>query len=130
MREPIVKVVLILILTLLASGKLLAEKPTVGKTDRLGLPIVQGPLMGGYYDGVHIVSDSIGVIANGPTTISNSVIEAPVCVQSSGNGLRLSNNTLICELCVEFVGRALYQNILMYNQCSGRLTNRPDQFGG
>ena len=99
------------------------------ETDSEGRKIINGPVFGDYYSNVHIISDSVGVYAQGSVTIRNSVIEAKTCVKSAGIGLNLQNNTLICGLCVEFTGSMLMDNTLSNNNCSGRGTNRPDQFG-
>lgn len=107
-----------------------APAPANPERDRDGRRIVRGPVPGGYYDNVRIVSSTVGVIAGrGGATITNSVIEAPVCVRAEGFGLTMRNNTLLCNLCVEFTGSVLVQNVLAQNQCSGRGTNRPDVFG-
>jgi hypothetical protein len=97
--------------------------------DTAGRKILKGPVSGGFYSNVHIISDSVGVLAYGPTTIMNSVIEAPTCVKSGGHGLSLQSNELNCNLCVEFTGSVLIDNQLISNRCSGRGTNRPDVFG-
>ncbi len=96
--------------------------------DAQGRQIVRGPVFGGNHDSVHIVSNSVGVIAGPGTSITNSVIEAPVCVQSDGNRLHLNSNHLQCDLCVEFTTRVLLNVVLAHNTCSGRGTNRPDVF--
>jgi len=90
---------------------------------------IKGPASAGYYNYVHIVSRSIGVYAYGPTIISNSVIDAPICVVSDGYFLQMHNNILRCQLCIRFDGRVLMNNHLDYNNCAGAFTNRPDVFG-
>lgn len=85
---------------------------------------MRGPVYSSYLDHVHIISDSYGVIASGGATITNSVIEAPVCVQSSGMGLHLTNNTLDCNLGVEYTGGIVLDNYIVGNRVRGRLTNR------
>lgn len=92
------------------------------------LRVIKGPVFSGYYDYVHIVSKSVGVYAYGPTVISNSVIESPICVVSDGNTLQMHNNILKCNLCVRFDGQVLVNNDLSFNNCGGVFTNRPDIF--
>lgn len=103
----------------------LANEPN-SQRDTAALPTLRGPLPSGQYHGVRIVSDSVGVIAIHATTIVNSVIEAPVCVLSSGHELTLRGNLLNCELCVEFTEGLLLNLQIADNQCNGRGTNRPD----
>lgn len=103
------------------------EKPT---HDPQGRKYIQGPVYGGYhYDNVHIISNSVGLHARGTVHITNSVIDAPVCVSSNGIGLNASNNKMNCNLCFEFKGAILMDNRLINNSCSGRGTNRSDAFG-
>lgn len=100
----------------------------MGNLDSQGRQIVRGPVFGGNHDSVHIVSNSVGIIAGPGTSLTNSVIEAPVCVQSDGNRLHLNSNHFQCDLCVEFTTRVLLNVVLAHNTCSGRGTNRPDVF--
>jgi len=100
------------------------EKPR----DNMGREIVRGPVGSGYYNNVHIISDSVGIQGHS-VMVTNSVIEAPVCIRTGGQGATVSNNILMCNLCIEFTDNALINNILTNNQCSGRGTNRPDVFG-
>jgi hypothetical protein len=81
------------------------------------------------YSGVRIVSKSVGVYAILPTTIVDSVIEAPVCVSSSGRNLTLRGNVLDCALCIEFTEGFLDNNNIGDNHCTGRGSNRPDVVG-
>lgn len=104
------------------------ERKKNAPKDSAGREIIRGPVSSGIYSNVHIISDSIGVNGFGPTMISDSVIEAPICVRSTGQGLSLQNNVLNCDLCVEFMPGALMNNSLISNQCAGRLSNRPDIF--
>lgn len=99
-----------------AQGKLL---------DNMGREIIRGPVGGGYYNNVHIISDSVG-IEGSSVTVTNSVIEAPVCIRTGGMGASVSGNTLSCRLCIEFTGSLLMDNTLINNSCAGQLTNRPD----
>lgn len=103
-----------------------------GRTDGTGRKVINGPVGPGFYSNVRIVSGSVGIDAPqdfSVVTVVNSVIEAPVCVRTSGYNTVLRNNELRCGLCVEFVGGALIGNELTNNTCTGRGTNRPDIFG-
>jgi hypothetical protein len=91
--------------------------------------LVHGPVGSGVYSRVHIVSKSVGVYAILPTTIVDSVIEAPVCVSTSGQNLTLRGNVLNCALCVEFTEGFLGNNTISENTCTGRGSNRPDVLG-
>lgn len=106
-----------------------ATLDTEVKRDVAGLRIVQGPVGPGFYSKVRIVSSTVGVDAYATTTIVDSVIEAPVCVRSTGQHLLVRNNVLKCGLCVEFTGGPLIDNTLSNNRCIGRGTNRPEVFG-
>jgi hypothetical protein len=124
------------------------EKPR----DNMGRELIRGPVGSGYYNNVHIISDSVGIQGYSVTatnsviealslkpidhmtrqqsvTVTNSVIEAPVCIRTGGQGATISNNILICDLCIEFTDKVLINNTLTNNQCAGRGTNRPDVFG-
>lgn len=96
--------------------------------DSEGRKIILGPVGSGHYNNVRIISASVGVSGN-TVSVTNSVIEAPVCIQTYGDGVRVTNNTLLCDLCIEFTGGMLTNNTLANNRCSGRGTNRPDVFG-
>lgn len=100
-----------------------------GPHDEEGRIILKGPVSAGIYNNVHIISNSVGVIATGATAIHDSVIDAPVCVEASGIGLLMRNNQLNCDLCINFTGTTLVNNTLESNTCTGRGTNRPDVFG-
>lgn len=97
--------------------------------DGNGRIIVHGPVTSGVYSRVHIVSKSVGVYAILPTTIVDSVIDAPVCVSTSGRNLTLRGNVLNCALCVEFTEGFLGNNTFADNTCTGRGSNRPDVVG-
>ncbi len=97
--------------------------------DGSGRLIMQGPVPSGVYTRVHIISQSVGVVAVLPTTIVDSVIEAPVCVSTSGRNLTLRGNVLDCALCIEFSDGFLLNNTIVDNTCTGRGTNRPDVLG-
>ena len=92
--------------------------------------IIKGPVGPGFYNHVCIISNSVGVEANGPTTVVNSVIKAPICVEADGMDLKLENNILKCRLGVKFDSNTLINNSLIHNEFYGRWTNRPDIFGG
>jgi hypothetical protein len=96
--------------------------------DEDGRQIIRGPVYGGYYDNVHIISNSVGVEA-ASVTVTNSVIEAPICIRVGGVGATVTNNTLTCDRCIVFTSSVLMKNRLVSNRCSGVGTNRPDVFG-
>lgn len=104
------------------------NRPNDKPRDEMGREIIKGPVGSGYYNNVHIISDSVG-IQGYSVMVTNSVIEAPVCIRTGGQGATVSNNVLMCSLCIEFTDRALIKNTLTNNRCSGRGTNRPDVFG-
>ncbi|WP_124529481.1 hypothetical protein [Burkholderia sp. Bp8991] len=95
--------------------------------DANGRVIMKGPVGGLNFNNVHVISDTVGVIGR-PAIVTNSVIEAPVCIQSSEPGAFIDNNILNCNLCIEFLDRVLINNVLKNNQCAGQGTNRPDVF--
>lgn len=96
--------------------------------DKMGREIIKGPLGSGSYNNVHIISDSVGIQGE-LVMITNSVIEAPLCIRTRGLHSLIENNILICNLCIEFTDRVLIGNRVVYNECSGQGTNRPDVFG-
>ena len=96
--------------------------------DEKGREIIRGPVGNGSYINVHIISDSVGIQGQSVMVV-NSIIEAPVCIRAGGQGAIVSNNSLLCNLCIEFTDRVLVNNILANNRCSGKGTNRPDVFG-
>ena len=96
------------------------------EVDSMGREIIRGPVRGGYYDNKHIISSSVGVDATyGGATITNSVIEAPVCVESSGMDLSIQNSELRCSICVRYTSKMVMNNILMSNSCSGTMISKP-----
>lgn len=97
--------------------------------DSQGLEIIIGPVGKGYYENVHIISSTIGVVSSGESIIINSVIEAPICVRATGINLTIQGSNLYCDLCIEFTGRALINNRFASNKCEGQFSNRPDVFG-
>lgn len=116
-------------LTLLAAqGAAQAGLPEP-RRDADGRPIIEGPVASGVYHRVRIVSPTVGVHAVLPTTITDSVIEAPVCVSSSGRGLTLRGNLLDCNLCIEFTEGLLIDIVIADNTCKGFGTSRPDILG-
>ena len=117
--------------TIAASFTITAQEPKQpsGETrDSMGKKMIRGPVGAGHYDNVHIISDSVGVQGL-VVTVTNSVIEAPVCIRTGGQDAQIINNILVCNLCIEFTESVLLGNVLMDNRCSGRGTNRPDVFG-
>ena len=108
------------------------DAPTTPKKDAQGRTIIRGPVNSGeFLKNVHIISDTYGVVALSPVMISDSLIEAPVCVQFNGpSGLMMSGNTLDCNLGVEFTSDMLMDHSLFNNTVRGQMTNRPDVFGG
>lgn len=98
------------------------------RTDDMGREIIEGPVSGGFYNNVHIISDSVGIDSYSDVTVTNSVIEADICIKTPGRGATIRNNTLKCGVCVEFTGNTIVNNTLINNRCSGRMTNRSDAF--
>lgn len=92
--------------------------------DEQGRKIIKGPVGADFYTNVHIISQNVGVIAYGPTSISNSMIEAPVCVQTSGQWLTLNNNELLCDLCIEYLHGPVIENSIVNNTCAGKFSNQ------
>jgi hypothetical protein len=111
-------------------GMILLSALAFSDTDRDGREIVYGPIIANQplYSNIHVISNSYGIIAKDAVRIENVVIEAPVCVLSSGYGLRLVSSDLYCELGVEFTDRVLMNNEISNNRVAGQLTNRPDVF--
>ena len=69
--------------------------------DRYGLEKVVGPVRDRVVRGKHIVSDTVGVISD-PAIVINSIIEADVCIVTSGRSFVLVNSLLICRQCIKF----------------------------
>ncbi len=116
-------------LTLLAALEPLLAGVPEPRRDADGRPIIEGPVASGVYHRVRIVSPTVGVHAVLPTTITDSVIEAPICVSSSGRGLTLRGNVLDCNLCIEFTEGLLIDIVIADNTCKGFGTSRPDILG-
>ncbi|WP_157687076.1 hypothetical protein [Burkholderia lata] len=105
------------------------QKQSDGKQrDEMGREIIRGPVSGVYFNNVHVISDSVG-IRGWSVVVTNSVIEAPVCIRTSGQSSTISNNDLKCDLGIEFTEAALIRNTLTNNRFTGRGTNRPDVLG-
>ena len=86
--------------------------------------ILKGPLYSGFYTDVLIISNNVGVVANRPITITNSIIIAPTCVSSDGFGLDIIDSRLLCDLCIEFDNPNSISGVsLEGNYCSGHLSN-------
>jgi hypothetical protein len=106
-----------------------AALPPELEIDASGRRVIRGPISPAQnLVRVHIVSDSIGVVHDGPLplTIEDSIISAPICVRTPGDiGLSLFNNDLDCDLGVEFTGHLLLGNAFMDNRVRGVLQNRP-----
>lgn len=86
--------------------------------------ILKGPLYPGFYADALIISDSVGILALQPTTITNSIIVAPVCVRSDGVGLDIISSRLLCDLCIKFDNpNSIFGVNLESNYCSGHLSN-------
>lgn len=126
--NAVARTILLFAATLCCANMLQASEAQMPR-DADGRTILRGPVSSGVYIGVHIVSDSVGVYAVLPTTIVDSVIEAPVCVSTSGRDLTLRDNILDCALCVDFGDGVLLNNAIANNTCTGRGTNRPDVLG-
>ncbi len=110
------------------SGQEKATTATTPSQDNKGRKIIRGPVGDGVYNNVHIISNTVGVDGSF-VSVTNSVIEAPVCIRISGQNSLVSNNDLICRLCVEFTSGALIGHTLTNNRCDGQGTNRSDVFG-
>lgn len=114
------------VLLLVARAAPATQRPAVAEpaVDEQGRRIIQGPVEGDAGDliGVHIVSNSVGVIHRGTRSlkIENSVISAPVCVVTPGHaGLRLLNNRLDCNVGVRYTGALRMGNVFIDNVVSG-----------
>jgi hypothetical protein len=99
----------------------------MAETDGDGRRLIRGPIeANGVLKHVHIISDSIGVVHKGyqRLTIQDSVISAPICVRTPGSvGLTLTNNTLDCDLGVQFETDMLLDNQFIDNRVRGRMQN-------
>lgn len=111
-------------------GMILLSALAFAEKDQAGREIVYGPIIADQplYSNIHVVSNSYGIVAKGAVRIENVVIEAPVCVRSSGYGLRLVGSDLYCKLGVEFTDSVLMNNEISNNRIAGQLSNRPDVF--
>jgi hypothetical protein len=105
-----------------------ADDPVPAK-DAEGRTVLRGPQHEGYYNNVHIVSDTVGIENYSGVSLTNSVIEARVCVVVGPFGNRIDGNELRCGGCVKFPMGPLRNNQVSNNRCAGQLTNRPDAFG-
>ncbi|MEO6598848.1 MAG: hypothetical protein ABIQ16_03185 [Polyangiaceae bacterium] len=114
---------------LVAREKPRVAVPTVStpSVDEQGLKLIRGPIeANGVLNRVHIVSDTVGVVHKGyqRLTITNSVISAPICVRTPGSiGLTLTNNTLDCDLGVQFETTMLLDNQFIDNRIRGQMQN-------
>ncbi len=100
--------------------------------DNKGRLMMVGPVHlqeGQRLSNVHIVSRGYGVIAEPGARVSDSVIEATICVRPEGIGIALMGNVLYCQLAVEFTGSVLLGNVFLDNRYSGIFSNRPADFG-
>lgn len=105
-----------------SSVKINAQKSSY---DKQGRKILNGPLPAGKYNSVHIISNSYGIIADAKTEITNSYIEAPVCVQANGySGLYIERTFLNCDLSVEYTSALITGNVFLDNEYTGRFSNR------
>ena len=95
-----------------------AKKNDGKEYDNAGRQILRGPQPAGYYNNVHIISNSVGVEGTN-LTVSDSVIEAPVCIKTQGMGVTVTGSTLNCGVCVEYTGGFISGNIFMNNNCTG-----------
>jgi len=96
-----------------------------------GIKTIFGPInaTGLHLDNVRIVAyDTAAVYSDGGTTITNSTIEAPVCIQSAGINLHLDRDLLKCHLGVRFTTRYLINNSITNCSYSEQLSNKPDTF--
>jgi hypothetical protein len=118
----------ILVSFVFSSGLVLAGSPESKEVDSNGRTIIRGPVYGGTYRNVHIISDSVGVRGSN-ILLTDSVVDAPICVSTSGMGNTINRNSLNCSLCIEFTGETIMDNQVNDNRCAGRLSNRPDVFG-
>lgn len=108
-----------------------ADQP-LPERDAQGRRVIVGPIrlgFGEHLSNVHILSNGYGIKAEMNAWLSNSVIEAPICVTTKGLGLKLTSNDFYCDLAIEFTGTALMDNQFIDNRYSGQYTNRPDAFG-
>ena len=112
-----------------AQGNARAGLSAKFKSKCQGLKVIKGPVGPGFYDGVCIVSNSVGVDDADDSTIINSVIISPIGVELEGNGLDMSGDTIYSNVCVRFYGNILTNNSIVNNSCTGRMTNRPSVFG-
>lgn len=129
--EKHVRIVLAALVLLLPCVQAFAQPSSRSNDESLdseGRQIIRGTVGSGRYNNVHIISDTVG-IEGYSVTVTNSVIEAPVCIRTGGYGALVSNNLLLCDLCIQFTGSSLINNTLTNNRCSGQGTNRPDVMG-
>ena len=97
--------------------------------DADGRVILRGTQYGSSYFNVHIIADGIGVVnQSGNLMISNSVVEARVCVLSNGIGLVLRNNILKCGVCVEYSSGLIIGNEIVGNVCHGQMIKESSGF--
>lgn len=93
--------------------------------DSDGRQILRGTQVTGSFDNVRIIADDVGIYHSfNMLWVSNSVIEAPVCIETVGSNLKLSNNTFICDLCIKLTSGVNMLNEIYNNECSGQFSNR------
>jgi hypothetical protein len=116
----LIKIISLILIAISFQASAAEQKPEV---DSAGRKIIKGPVYGNYYNNVRIISNSVGVVSHS-LTLMNSVIEAPVCVRTSGMDLSLIGNDLRCGLCVEFTTDLMMGVVASDNRCSGRFSNQ------
>lgn len=104
---------------------LVAEPAICKEVDAIGRQIMRGPLPSGVYSFVHIISDSVGIDGGyGPVTVTNSVIEAPICVRTSGIDIAVTNSKLLCQLCIQYTTEGMRMgNVFIDDICAGQWSN-------
>ena len=116
----LVVVLLMLVAIQVGAAESPDKKIAAKKYDDYGREIIKGPLGPGFYNRVHIVSDTVGVVASNATRIINSAIEAPVCIQSSGINLTVENTDLICGTCLQYTNSVRIGVQFSSVRCAGR----------
>lgn len=96
--------------------------------DEFGKEYKIGPLPGGTYNNVHIVSDSVGIYIpySGTVVLTNSIVEAPVGIKASGyRSVDVRYNDFNCDLAIEFTSSSS-GNRAIGNKFAGRFSNDPN----
>lgn len=94
--------------------------------DKAGREIIRGTIVtepGAVLENVRILAKQYGIIAKGELTLKNVFIDADVCIQHPGQGLRLYNNHFNCNLTIEYLSSMRIGNVAIDNKYAEEWSN-------